>query len=264
MAGGPEATGISIGGILSRAFGVMGDNPVVVFGLSFLFGAVPAVAYRYFFTTMVLGGVTTGVVRPATIFGLSITSSLVLMFFGILAQAAIIRATAAYANGERASLGECLAVALSKLLPLAGLTILLLLGVMAGFILLFVPGIMLFIMWSVAAPALVSEPIGLLEAFGRSRFLTKGARWRIFGMFVLLAVVFWIVSAILGVVAISAGIAMVPTQPFGAMPVWYLIISAITSTLTTAFASTVATALYLSLRSWKDGPDSSALADIFS
>ncbi len=32
---------VSIGRIFSRAFGTMGSNPVTVFGISFLFGAVP-------------------------------------------------------------------------------------------------------------------------------------------------------------------------------------------------------------------------------
>jgi hypothetical protein len=36
-----EGGDVSLGRIFSRAFGVMGHNPLVVFGIAFLFGALP-------------------------------------------------------------------------------------------------------------------------------------------------------------------------------------------------------------------------------
>ncbi|HEX7822039.1 MAG TPA: hypothetical protein VF463_15630 [Sphingobium sp.] len=257
----PEETGLSIGGVLSRAFGVMGGNPIVIFGLSFLFGALPIQLYTYF----LINAAGSPGLSPVTLGVVSTGSIVLFLLCSMLAQGAIIRASLAYAGGERASFGECIAVGLTKLLPLIGLSILLMLGIMAGFLLLFIPGVILLIMWSVAAPALVAEPVGILGAFGRSRYLTKGARWKIFGMLILMFVLLAVLSAVLNLSLYSLG---VPTGQArwmdGAFPLWSIAISAVSNTITTAFSSTIVTGLYLSLRNWKDGPQAEALADIFA
>lgn len=260
MAGRAEETGVSIGGILSRAFGVMGNNPIVVFGLSFLFGAVPAQVYTYFLTT--LRNTTADPIVMTAITGGSV---LIFVMFSMLAQGGIIRASVAYAQGERASFGECISVGLSKALPLFGLSLLFIFGMMFGFLLFFIPGVILVIMWSVSAPALIAEPIGVFRAFGRSRYLTKGARWKIFGMLLLMLVLFWILSAIVGVLMFTIGIESLQVAMLnGDLPIWYMAMSVVSSTITTALMTTIVTALYISLRNWKDGPQAEALADIFA
>jgi hypothetical protein len=61
-----------------------------------------------------------------------------------------------------------------------GLGILTGLGMIAGLLLLIVPGIILAVRWSVAVPALLSEGIGITAALGRSWEETKGRFWTIF------------------------------------------------------------------------------------
>ncbi|HEX7853447.1 MAG TPA: hypothetical protein VF503_07090 [Sphingobium sp.] len=256
-----EGTGVSIGGILGGAFGVMGANPVVIFGISFLFGALPPQLYSYFLLTSISSPDLPFSLRSVMMGG----SGLVFLLCSMLAQGGIIRASVAYANGERASFGECIAVGLAKAVPLIILSILFALGVGFGFVLLFVPGIMLFIMWSVSAPALIAEPVGIFGAFGRSRYLTKGARWKIFGMMLLLLVLLWILSAIMGVLLLSSGVSFMATGlASGHLPFWYMGLSVVSSTISTAVTSTVITGLYIALRNWKDGPQADALADIFA
>jgi hypothetical protein len=53
-------------------------------------------------------------------------------------------------------------------------------------LLLFTPLWMLFTIWFVASPACVVERLGVFQSLGRSQMLTKGHRWRLFGMFLLL------------------------------------------------------------------------------
>ena len=65
-------------------------------------------------------------------------------------------------------------------------------------ILLLVPGLMVAVAWSVAAPALAVERLGPLAALSRSADLTRGNRWRIFGLMAI-ALVF---LAVLGALAI--------------------------------------------------------------
>jgi hypothetical protein len=51
---------------------------------------------------------------------------------------------------------------------------------------------MLMTIWFVAIPACVIERLGVLQSLRRSRMLTKGKRWQIFGIFLLLLAVSWV------------------------------------------------------------------------
>ena len=55
--------------------------------------------------------------------------------------------------------------------------------VMLGFVLFAAPGLYLMTIWAVAMPALVlTEDMQFLDAFRHSALLTKGRRWRVFGV----------------------------------------------------------------------------------
>ena len=258
---------VSIGRIFSRAFGTMGSNPVTVFGISFLFGAVPGVVInlvgqRLGFTQQ---NFLTGAITPALYATMAIVTAVLSIVFAMLTQGALVRATAAHSEGREASFAESATVGLRSVVPLFLLGILLGLGVMLGFVFLIVPGILLWVMWAVAAPALVEEGTGVIGAFGRSRFLTKGARWSVFGVGVVIVVLYWIFSAISGAVMIAVygtqGLLAAMQQ---GIPFWFLIGSAVISTLLTAVVATIQTSLYIELRDWKDGPATEALTEIFA
>lgn len=262
-AGWTEERSFSIGKILSNSFGVMGDNPVAVFGIALLFGALPQQLYTYLVNPAMLAANPANAV-PGIV--LTMGSSVVFLVFGMLVQGAIVRATAAYADGNRATFGESVGTGLSAALPLIGLTILLILGLSLGFLFLVIPGIMLYIMWSVAAPALVVEKTGVFAAFGRSRFLTKGARWKIFGLSLLLIVIFMLLSSIVGVLMVMGGGMqnLAASIQGGRLPILYTIVSMVSGTLMTAFWSTTQASLYIALREWKEGPQAEALASVFA
>lgn len=91
-------------------------------------------------------------------------------------------------------IGSAFAVGLRCFLPMIALTILWILGLLIGYILLIVPAIILATMWSVAAPALVAERLNPVAAFGRSRALTKGIRWPVFGALLLFVIVYFVIA----------------------------------------------------------------------
>lgn len=256
-----EGPSFSVGTVLGRAFGTLGSNPIATFGIAFLFGAVPQSLYSYF-----IGSSLAAADRASSIavIAVSIASFAIYMLLSMLVQGALVRATLAHTQGEKASFAQCIGTGLSMAVPLIGLTLLLVLAVMAGMLLLLVPGVILFIMWSVAAPALVAEESGVFAALSRSRYLTKGARWRILGMQILVWVLIWLVSGVLGIIMVTGG--MLPTVSNGAMQLSpsYLALSAVSNTIIIAFWSTVQASLYTSLRNWKDGPQSQDLANIFA
>jgi hypothetical protein len=56
------------------------------------------------------------------------------------------------------------------------------LGIIAGVLLLIVPGVILAVRWSVAGPYLLCERSGVSDALGQSFGRTKGSGWTIFGV----------------------------------------------------------------------------------
>lgn len=102
-----------------------------------------------------------------------------------LVATAMTYGTAQIERGDAASIGEALSFAVSRYLPMLGMMILYWPAVILGSVLLFVPGFILVTMFSLAVPACALEKLGPKESLTRSRVLTKGSRWRIFGIFVL-------------------------------------------------------------------------------
>ncbi|HEX4737841.1 MAG TPA: glycerophosphoryl diester phosphodiesterase membrane domain-containing protein [Allosphingosinicella sp.] len=68
---------------------------------------------------------------------------------------------------------------------LLGLSILSGLAIVIGCILLVLPGLYLFIRWSLSVPILIAEDAGPLEALSRSAAEVSGRFWRVAGLFLL-------------------------------------------------------------------------------
>lgn len=258
-----EERSVSIGRVFSRGFGTIASNPAVTLGVAFAFGAVPSVLLSWAIQNFraesldLFGGL-----AALAIF---IVSVVVAVLLGMITQGALVRATVAYSEGRKASFGESAMAGLSVALPLFGLAILSSLGIALGFLLLIVPGVMLYVMWSVAAPALVEERLGPIEALGRSRELTSGARWKIFGLTLVVLVVYWMFSALIGVISVMfyGGVERFAQVAQEGLPLGYLAFSAVIQTITSAVWGVIQTSLYVELRNWKDGPATEKLADIF-
>lgn len=75
-----------------------------------------------------------------------------------------------------------------RLWALLGLSILSGLGILLGFVLLILPGLYLYVRWSLAAPILIAEGVGPAEALRRSGEEISGRFWPVAGLFLLVAV----------------------------------------------------------------------------
>ena len=258
---------VSIGRIFSRAFATMGSNPVTVFGISFVFGALPGVVINYLAQNAGYSqqNLASGAITPALFWTIFAVTMLLAIVFAMLTQGALVRATAAHSEGREASFGESAMAGLRVIVPLFLLGLLLGIGISLGFLLLIVPGVILYLMWAVAAPALVEEGTGVIGAFGRSSFLTKGARWKVLGLGLIMMVIYWIYSAVIGVVMISIyGLEGLASAAQQGLPLGLLAVSGVLSTIVTAVIATLQTSLYIELRDWKDGPATEALTEIFA
>lgn len=84
-----------------------------------------------------------------------------------------------------------------QILGVVGLSMIVSLAAGAACIALIVPGVLLFVMWSLAVPAKVLEHKGAFDAMSRSMELTKGSRGRIFVIGLLIIVLAIAVSWLL-------------------------------------------------------------------
>lgn len=259
-----EERTMSIGRVFQRAFSAIGFNPVVILGLALIVGAIPGLVVAYLF---VRTGMTsaqalqTGAVSPASFVGTALLSSLVSMVIAALVQGALTRAVVSASEGRRATFGESLSTGLRVILPLIGLSLLFALGVGIGFILLIVPGVILLLMWAVAVPSLVIDRTSIFGAFSRSSELTKGARWKVFGLFIVLVIAYWLLSLVLGLVGLSM---YGPSMSETGLTVGNIVGSMVLGTIFNVFWGTIQPSLYVELRQWKEGGSLENLEDVFA
>jgi flagellar biosynthesis protein FlhB len=175
-------------------------------------------------------------------------------------QAAITRATVSASEGRKATFGECLSAALRVVLPLVAMAILSGLAIMVGMFLLLIPGIILFLMWSVASPAMVIERGGIIGSLSRSAELTKGSRWKILAMFLVLMIAYWLLSLLIGVVGLTA---YRPSTVAG-LTIANLIGSIILGTAFNTAAGALWPSLYVELRHAKEGTSIESLEQVFA
>jgi len=109
--------------------------------------------------------------------------------FSILSQAVLVHASFQAMRNRAVNLGESLRVGFMRFFPVLGVA--LLVGILAGlgFLLIFVPGLILMTMWLVAPPVCVVEQIGPWTSMRRSADLTRGNRWKVFGLWLLLMII---------------------------------------------------------------------------
>ena len=257
---------MTVGGVISRAFSAVAAAPLIFFGTSFVLSALPAAVLGIVMRTSLLVPIAARTAPAAAVWPILLVTVLGWWLLYLAAQAILIRATVAELDGHGEAIGHYATAALRSILPLLALSILLTLAVWFGMLLFFVPGVMLAIIWSVAAPAMVAERTGIVAAFGRSRRLTKGARWRIFGLCVLVFAVYWVAAATAGI----GNVAMNGLQPGGVPSIQATpsiassIVSAVLQTAFVTLWTAIQTTLYVELRDWKDGPAGDRLADIFA
>jgi hypothetical protein len=169
------------------------------------------------------------------------------------------------ADKGNATLPGCFEHGVAKFLPVLGLTILWWLGVMLGWIALIVPATILVSMWAVALPAMVGEGLGVFEAFGRSRELTRGHRLSIFGVLFLLVIVYYVLAIViagsmLGAGALSGAFSL---ENIGNISPWMTLLSLPVAWVSGMLLKAVVASLYLETVLVKEGARTDHLSDVF-
>jgi hypothetical protein len=171
---------------------------------------------------------------------------------GLLSQAILVYGSFQDMRGKQVDIGESFNVGIGRLVPILGLTILEGLCIMVGFMLLFVPGLILITMWFVAVPICIVERRGPWQSLVRSGELTKGHRWKIFGI----VLVLYLVSAIVGYILTSVLTAIGGT-------VLAMIATLLWNGVWGAFFAIFVVVTYYELRVAKEGIDIEQIASVF-
>lgn len=134
-------------------------------------------------------------------------------------------------------------------------TLAILLAVVAVFV-----AIWLYILFSLATPALVLERTGAFAALGRSRALVKGSWWRVFGITLLAGIIVFVIAGIIAVpFELVGGGANLFSVEATELTTGYLVLSSIgaiiASAITEPFAAGVSALLYTDQRMRREGLD---------
>lgn len=253
----PEAT-MDVGRVLSRGFAALRANVPAFLAASLLIAGLPSFAVEYWTLrnfnmadpAFIITGTYWGVIGGTALVGLVATT---------LLQGVVTRSTVLHLSGRDADVGASGLLALRLLPSLIGLSLVLGVLIGLGFMVLAVPGVMIYCATLVAVPALIEERPGILGSISRSRDLTRGSRWRV----LLLAILFWVFSVIVqGFVALVSGVSpMEAGQP--ADPLVASIAAGIGASVSTLIIAVVAAALYVELREVKEGATAEELAAVF-
>ncbi|MDP9389748.1 MAG: glycerophosphoryl diester phosphodiesterase membrane domain-containing protein [Actinomycetota bacterium] len=150
-----------------------------------------------------------------------------------------------------------LSAALARLGSLVWLTIVFAFLLVLGFLACVVPGIFLYVAWSVAVPALLLEDQRGWQALKRSKQLVKGRWWPVLGAIVVSGILAGIVQAVFsGLLIAIAGAGDNAVVDATATA----IANTAASVLTTPFSAAVIMVVYFDLRVRKEGFDLELLA----
>lgn len=238
-----------------------------LFGVMSLVASLPVALWQYrmqlFSQEMQAGGLGRSEVLSASLdlFAWFAAAMVLGMILYAVQLGAITRGTFDTLRGRPVRAGEMLEAGIRRALPVMGMYLLMMLGILGATLLLVVPGIVLLIAWSAAPAAAVVERLGPVQALGRSRALTRGRRWRVLGamMLLMLAVVGASMSIHLSLSAVAWLVAREPAQVVGIV----LAGSLLSSALFGAIPVVGWVVVYHDLRRAQEGLDSDALAAVF-
>jgi hypothetical protein len=218
---------LDVGGVIRRVFDIYVDQASVL---------MPAAAVVFVFT----GILSTLLVLASP--ALALVAVIVSLVATTLFTGMVVELVADIQDGRRdSSPGQLLRAASPVLGQLILVGIVAGIGIVIGFILIIVPGLILITIWSVAAPVVVLEHPGVLASLRRSRELVRGNGWQVFGVIFVLYILVGVVSFIIEAVAESAGSGV------------GIVVRVIVGVLTAPLAALAAAVLYFELRGASPG-----------
>ena len=247
-----------IGQVVARTFSVLFRNIVPFFLLALIFtlliyGMVLGLAFLGFDAAME---------NPEAIqFSAGFFVAIGAMMIGYFVLYYLLTSTIVYGTvqdlrGERASVASCIGRGLAQIGPVVAVALILSVMVWTGFLFLIVPGIILICVYGMAIPVAVVERPGIMASLTRSAELTRGNRWRIFGVIL----VIFAIQALAGIL-IGLPLAFLTEEGLGTTLLG--ILDFVLQAFAAALNAVVIAVIYHDLRVSQEGADSEAIAAVF-
>jgi hypothetical protein len=204
---------LDVGGVIRRVWTIYVDQAPVL---------MPAAAVVF-----VIEGIVAALLAASGSLAGLVLAEVIALVAGILFTGMVVELVADVQDGRRdSSPGQLLRAAVPVLGQLIVVGLIASIGIVIGFVLIIVPGLILITLWSVFVPVIVLERAPGLSSLGRSRELVRGNGWQVFGVLFVLYVLVGIVAVALDSAGTSAstGVGIVVrvvvgilTAPFGAL-----------------------------------------------
>lgn len=255
---------LGFGETLDGAFTLLRRNFSVFFGTT-LVPQIPILLF-WLLAPAMLGPVEAGSTYPEAA---SLLLSPYSLFAMIVVMGALTHAAAEAYQGERPSIRESLGRGLRRFLPLAVVSIIAWFMIVFGLLLLIVPGLIVAAMYFAVYPAVVIEKRGPLQALGRSRKLSRGARGRILGIIAIAYLISMLPTVAMWMFAgVSLGIGgALSAATLTGTSLWFVGLmqaaSIVVTAITWPFLMIVTVLLYYDRRARTEAPDlESAVAEL--
>jgi hypothetical protein len=238
-----------IGRAIGRALALLKRDPLKLLLWSVAFAGLPDAAMTY--ANARFSGPEAAFSSPTS--WILLAATLLTSMLGLVALQAVIARLAHDHDGPHAHSGETAFGGLNDYLALVVLGLVTSLGIIAGFILLIIPGIVLSLAWLVVVPAMVTERLGVMDSIRRSNALTGNARGQILGLSDAVGLAGWLAAWLVGLIVDAVSLPMVALITSPALQV---VIGLVNSAL--------AVAVYQELRWNKEGASADRLVEVFA
>jgi hypothetical protein len=248
---------LSLGRVISLTYTLIGRHFLLFFasaavaqGLVMVvrFGILVPAATRW----VEQGGQPGGMDLQLVVSTLSIVLGAVGAALFLLPQVIVMRVTIDELTGVRSAPMDALKLSVLSFFPLLLLLIVKAAAMSVGLALLIAPGVFLAIIWSVASPVMIIEHKGLMVSLLRSARLTKGSRWLILALLLIVAVL---------VLGTNVGSRYLPWPPGNRY--WGLTFSGALKALQSTLWNVGAAVLYFELRSDREGFGGDRQVEVF-
>ncbi len=252
---------IDIGRVIGRGFEALRAHFFPFFAVAALLAGAPAFFMQYWALSGIESATSLDYVFTLAYWGPILGTLLATFVAGAVLQGVLVRSTILTLSGREADLSNSVTLALRLVLPIIAISIVVAFLTVIGFMFLIVPGIMIYCAFIVTIPALIEERRGIFGSMQRSRDLTRGSRKRIF----VLLVVFWVFQVIISTV-LNAISGVTPLSGYTELPDPILAgaVAAIGAGLSSVIVAVSTAALYVELRTVKEGATTDDLAAIFA
>lgn len=230
-----------VGDVLNRTFAVLSRNMLP-------FCIVTAIAYLPNLLLVEGQGAGEDPGRAAVMVVIGALLSLVL---SALSQAIVLFGAFEDMRGRPVDMIASFKVGLARFFPVIGVALLVGIFTALAAILLIFPAFMVMTMLFVAMPVCIVERLGPVKSLGRSSALTKGYRWKVFGLWLVVLLATGVGSGMLGGISYATG------------PIVGGLLKLIWGALAGAFSAIMAVVAYHDLRVVKEGVDTDRIASVF-